>query len=240
VTPLPSAVDGVVFWLGYVNLLLLVFNMLPALPLDGGRVLRAILWQRRGDLADATRTAAKVARAFGRGMIGGGLVLVLFGFLGGVWFALIGWFLLNAAAQEELAAPEGLLGRMRVGDVTIRDLDVVPEGTTLERFLEDDVVRTRHTVYPVVTPTAERRIVGLIAFRDAQRVPRAQRAQHLVTEAMVPLERVRMLDGDALLVEQLGTLLGSPLRRALVHEGGQIVGMLSPTDALRVVDALKR
>lgn len=240
VTPLPSALDGVIFWLGYVNLLLAVFNMLPALPLDGGRVLRASLWLRRGDLADATRTSAAVARAFGRAMIGGGLVLVLFGYLGGVWFALIGWFLLNAAAQEELAAPEGLLGRLRVADVTIRDLDVVPEGTTLERFLEDDVVRTRHTVYPVVTPTADRRIVGLVSFRDAQRVPRAQRGRHLVTEAMVPVERVRALDAGALLVEQLGTLLGSPLRRALVVEDGQIVGMLSPTDALRVVDALKR
>jgi len=240
VTPLPSAVDGVVFWLGYVNLLLVVFNMLPALPLDGGRVLRAILWQRRGDLADATRTAAKVARAFGRALIGGGLVLVLFGFLAGVWFALIGWFLLSAAAQEELAAPQGLLGRLRVADVTIRELDVVPEGTTLERFLEDDVLRTRHTVYPVVTPTAERRIVGLVSFRDAQRVPRAERGRHLVTEVMTPVERVRVLDGDALLVEQLSTLLSSPQRRALVREDGQIVGMLSPTDALRVVDVLKR
>ncbi len=239
-TPLPAAIDGVVFWLGYVNLLLLVFNMLPALPLDGGRVLRSILWARRGDLTDATRTAVVVSRGFGRAMIGGGLVLALFGFLGGLWFALIGWFLLTAAAQEELAAPEGLLGRLRVADVTIRELDVVPEGTTLERFLEDDVVRTRHTVYPVVTPTAERRIVGLISFRDAQRVPRAQRSQHLVTEAMVPLERVRTLDADALLVEQLGTLLHSPLRRALVREDGKIVGMLSPTDALRVVDVLKR
>jgi CBS domain-containing protein len=239
-TPLPSAIDGVVFWLGYVNLLLLAFNMLPALPLDGGRVLRSILWARRGDLTDATRTAVVVSRGFGRALIGGGLALALFGFLGGLWFALIGWFLLNAAAQEELAAPEGLLGRLRVADVTIREMDVVPEGTTLERFLEDDVVRTRHTVYPVVTPTAERRIVGLISFRDAQRVPRAQRSQHLVTEAMVPLERVRTLDGDALLVEQLGTLLHSPLRRALVREDGKVVGMLSPTDALRVVDVLKR
>ena len=237
---MPSAVDGVVFWLGYVNLLLLVFNMLPALPLDGGRVLRSILWMRRGDLADATRSAVGVARAFGRGMIGVGLVSLLFGFLGGAWLAVIGWFLLNAAAQEELAAPQGQLGRLRVGDVTIRDPDVVPDGTTLERFLEDDVVHTRHTVYPVVSAGADHAIVGLISFRDAQRVPRTERARHLVTEAMVPLERVRMLDADALLVEQLATLLSAPLRRALVRDDGRIVGMLSPTDALRVVDVLRR
>ncbi len=240
---MPSAVDGVVFWLGYVNLALLVFNLLPALPLDGGRVLRSLLWARRGDLADATRSAVVVARACGQAMIGGGIVLALFGFLGGIWFALIGWFLLSAAAQEELAAPQGQLGRLRIGDVTIRALDTVPEGTTLERFLEDDVVHTRHTVYPVVTPPLNGgpgRIVGLVSFRDAQRVPRPQRAQHLVTEAMVPVERVRVLDAEALLVEQLPALMGAPLRRALVREDGQVVGMLSPTDALRVVDVLKR
>lgn len=234
---LPSAVDGVVFWLGYVNLALLVFNLLPALPLDGGRVLRALLWARRGDLADATRTAAGVARAFGRGMIGGGIVLVLFGGIGGLWLALIGWFLLNAASQEELAAPQGLLGRLRVRDVMIRDPDVVPDGTTLQRFLEDDVVRTRHTVYPVVSGGE---LVGLVSWRDAQGVPRAERASHLVTEVMTPMERVRTLDGDDLLVERLGDLLSAPQRRALVREDGRIAGMLSPTDALRVVDALKR
>jgi Zn-dependent protease len=236
--PLPSAVDGVVFWLGYVNLVLLVFNLLPALPLDGGRVLRAILWGRRDDLADATRTAVVVSRGFGRAMIGGGLVMVLFGLLGGVWFALIGWFLLNAAAQEELAAPQGLLARLRIADVMIREPDTVPEGTTLERFLEDDVVHTRHTVYPVVTPSGA--IVGLVSFRDAQRTPRAERSHHLVTEAMVPVERVRVLDAEALLVEQLAALLSAPLRRALVREDGRVAGMLSPTDALRVVDVLKR
>ncbi len=138
------------------------------------------------------------------------------------------------------AAPTRLLGCVRVADVAIRELDVVPEGTTLERFLEDDVARTRHTVYPVVAPTAERRIVGLISFRDAQRVPRGRRPRHLVAEAMVPLARVRTLDADALLVEQLGALLHAPLRRALVREGGRVVGMLSPTDALRAVDVLER
>lgn len=235
--PLPAAVDGVAFWLGYVNLALLVFNLMPALPLDGGRVLRALLWMRRGDLGDATRSAVAVARAFGRGMIGGGIVLALFGFLGGLWFALIGWFLLNAAAQEELIAPQGLLGRLRVRDVMIREPDVVPDGTTLERFLEDDVVRTRHTVYPVVSGGEP---IGLVSWRDAQRIPRAERRSHLVTEVMTPVERVRVLDADDLLVERLGDLLSAPQRRALVREDGHVTGMLSPTDALRVVEALKR
>lgn len=235
-TPLPAAVDGVVFWLGYVNLVLFAFNLLPALPLDGGRVLRAALWWRRGDLADATRAAVAVSRACAQALIGGGVVLLLLGFLGGAWFALIGWFLLNAVKSEELATPNGQLARMHVADVTIRTPDVVPAGTTLERFLEDDVVRTRHTVYPVVSGD---RIEGLISFRDAQRVPRAERSRHLVTERMVPVDRVLVLDGEALLTEQLGALLSAPLRRALVRIDGEVAGLLSPTDALRVVDVLR-
>lgn len=235
--PLPSGVDGVIHWLGYTNLLLAGFNMLPALPLDGGRVLRAALWLRRGDLGDATRTAVDVSRAFGRAMIGGGIVLLLFGFLGGAWFALIGWFLLQAAASEELATPSGRLAQLHVADVMVREPHSVRAGTTLDHFLEDVVVATRHTVYPVVAETG---VIGLISFRDAQHVARAERGRHVVEERMVPLDRVLMLAPDSSLVEQLPSLLGAPLRRALVRDDGHVVGLLSPTDALRVVDVLRR
>jgi CBS domain-containing protein len=211
--------------------------MLPALPLDGGRVLRAILWGRRGDLAEATRAAVTVARACGRGLIAFGLVTLLFGFLGGAWLALIGWFVLNAASNEELAAPSGLLARLRVADVAIHDPETVPAAMTLERFLEEVVVGSRHTAYPVV---AGDELVGLISFHDAQRVPRAERARHHVAERMVPRERVLVIDESLALVEQLGPLLSAPLRRAFVSSDGRIVGMLSPTDALRAVEALRR
>jgi len=237
--PLGSAVDGVVFWLGYVNLVLAVFNMLPALPLDGGRVLRASLWLRGGDLGDATRAAVSVARTLGRGMIGGGIVLLLVGFLGGAWIALIGWFVLQGAASEELTAPSGRLARLHVRDVMVAAPHVVAAGTTLDRFLEDVVVETRHTVYPVVDASG-RTILGLISFRDAQRVPRAQRHEHVVEERMVPGPKVLVLDADAPLVDQLGALLAAPLRRALVRVDGHVTGLLSPTDALRAVDVLRR
>src|ERR687891_1456302 len=93
-------VDGVVAWLGYINLLLLAFNMLPALPLDGGRVLRSALWGVRGDFATATRVSAGVGRGFGFAFIGGGIALAMFAdTVSGIWFAFIGWFLLIAAGS---------------------------------------------------------------------------------------------------------------------------------------------
>jgi Zn-dependent protease len=102
--PLPEAVDGVAAWLGYTNLVLLVFNLIPALPLDGGRVLRSALWQARGDFGWATRVAAGIGRGLALLMIAGGLALLVFvGALGGAWLAFIGWFLLQAARAEARA-----------------------------------------------------------------------------------------------------------------------------------------
>src|SRR5919109_4174491 len=99
---LPAARDGVVFWLGYINLSLLVFNLLPALPLDGGRVLRAALWSARDDFAWATRIAAGVGRGFGYLFIAGGIALLIFqGAYSGAWLAFLGWFLLMAAGAED-------------------------------------------------------------------------------------------------------------------------------------------
>jgi Zn-dependent protease len=99
--PLPDAVDGVTFWLGQINLTLLVFNLLPALPLDGGRVLRAVLWMRRRDYLSATRTAALFGRGIGQILIAGGVALaILVGDHGGLWLAFIGWFVVGAAEAE--------------------------------------------------------------------------------------------------------------------------------------------
>ena len=93
---------GLIAWsLGAINLVLLAFNMLPALPLDGGRVLRALVWRSTGDFTRATRTAGGIGQAFGQALIFGGILLLfLTGAFGGLWFALIGWFLFAAAGAE--------------------------------------------------------------------------------------------------------------------------------------------
>ena len=105
---LPEAVDGVAAWLGWINVTLLAFNLLPALPLDGGRVLRAVLWRARGSFAWATRIAAAIGRAFGYLLILGGLFLLVFqGAFSGAWLAFMGWFLLQAAGAEIATSSRG-------------------------------------------------------------------------------------------------------------------------------------
>jgi Zn-dependent protease len=117
---LPAGVDAVAFWVGQMNVSLLIFNLLPAFPLDGGRVLRAVIWARRGDYLSATVTAARLGRRFGQSLVAVGLLLaILLGAFVGVWLAFIGWFLL-AAADGELAAAlarRGMVARLVVPDL---------------------------------------------------------------------------------------------------------------------------
>jgi Zn-dependent protease len=136
---LPSAVDGVVAWLGYINLSLFAFNMIPALPLDGGRVLRAALWQARGDLAWATQVAARIGQGFAYLFIGLGLAMFIFqGSFSGAWLAFIGWFLLQAAGSEaRYVATEAALDGLRVRDLMIRDPVTVDPDLTVGRFMDD-------------------------------------------------------------------------------------------------------
>jgi Zn-dependent protease len=234
--PLPAEVDGVCFWLGYINLSLLIFNLLPALPLDGGRVLRAVLWARKKDFAAATRIAAALGRLFGQVMIAGGLILVIVvGAFGGVWLAFIGWFVLMAAeAEQSMAEVRTALGGLRVADVMVTDPVVVDPELPLDRFIDDVFFRHRHTAYPVVA--ADGTVLGIVSFRDVADVDRAQWPRLRIRDRMRPLDRVVVLDAGMDLSEALSELADSDLGRALVVSDGRLVGLLSITDASRVLE----
>ncbi|MCC6222103.1 MAG: site-2 protease family protein [Thermoleophilia bacterium] len=232
---LPVAVDGVAAWLGYLNLMLLVFNLLPALPLDGGRVLRAALWRARGDFAWATRVAASIGRGFGYLMLAGGIVLFIFeSSFSGAWLAFIGWFLLGAATAEQryLAAREAF-GGLRVRDLMARDPVTVEAGLTLGRFMDEVVWSRRHTTYPVVENGSA---VGLLPFRRVAAVPRGEWDLRHVRDCMLPLDTVPVLDPGDELVEAASALAEGTAGRALVLEDGRLVGLLSLTDIARALE----
>lgn len=234
---LPGGVDGVVFWLGQINLVLLVFNMLPALPLDGGRVLRALLWMRRQDFREATVTAAGLGRGFGQIMFAGGLALVLLtGAFAGLWLALIGLFLIAAATAEmQMAETTDALDGMRVGDFMISRPVSVPSGMPLDSFMEDVFLAHRHTAYPVVG--SDGGLTGIVSFRDVAARPREEWPQRTVADAMVPLDRALALTRDAGLRDAYLQLLSDPLHRAIVVDGDHLAGLLSLTDVARVIEA---
>jgi Zn-dependent protease/CBS domain-containing protein len=231
----PPAVDGVLTWLGEINVILLVFNMLPALPLDGGRVLRSLMWAATGDFARATRRAGALGEAIGRVMIVGGFALLLFaGAPGGLWLSLIGWFVLAAARAETAygVAHEALSG-LHVSDATIRDPVTVPAGLSLRRFLDDVFGPTGYASYPVVELG---RVVGLLAVGDVANLPGDEPDALSVRERMVPLSDVMTLESDADLAEAASELLASSLGRALVTQGHQVIGLISLSDIERIVE----
>jgi Zn-dependent protease/CBS domain-containing protein len=231
----PSAVDGVAAWLGYINLALLVFNLIPALPLDGGRVLRAALWQSKGDLGWATRVGTDIGRVFGYLFIGLGVAMFIFqGSFSGAWLAFIGWFLLQAAtAEARYIATEAALHGLRVRDLMVRDPVTVDGDLTVGQFMDEVARSRRFTTYPVVDGG---RPIGLLAFGSVAALPRSEWDSRRVREAMLPLERVPQLTENETAIDALTALSSPTSNRGLVVENGHLAGLLSITDLTRALE----
>ena len=236
---LPGGVDGVLAWIGYVNLILLAFNLLPALPLDGGRVLRALLWGAKADFAWATDVAASIGRGFGYLLIGGGIALFVFqGAFSGAWLAFVGWFLLGAAtAEQRYAAARQALAGLRVGDLMTAHPITVPSDHTLGEFIDDVAWQRRHTTYPVMD---HGRFAGLLAFRCVSSIPRNQWDSRSVRSCMIPAEEVPRLRPETAAIDALVELSGSTANRGVVLDGGHLVGILSTADLGRALEAPPR
>jgi len=235
VAGLPNAVDGVVAWLGFTNLILLAFNLLPALPLDGGRVLRSALWYLRGDLQWATWVASGVGRGFGFLFIGLGLgMLIAEGAFSGAWLAFVGWFLLQAAtAEARYVATKQALDGLRVRDLMIREPVTVDADLTLGQFMDDVAWSRRYTTYPVLEHGHP---VGLLAFRSVAGVPREEWNTSRVREAMVPFHEVPLLTEAEPAIDALAELSTSDVNRGLVVDDDHLAGFLSITDLARALE----
>ncbi|MGC9974622.1 MAG: site-2 protease family protein [Gaiellaceae bacterium] len=229
-----TPVSGTFFWLGYINLFLLVFNLLPALPLDGGRVFRAALWKAKGDFAWATRIAAAGGRGFGYLMIaGGGLAFIAYRSFSGIWLALIGWFLLGAAGSETrfMHAREALEG-LHVRDLMTREPVTAPANETLGEFADSLSGLARHSTYPVVSNGD---VLGLLPFGAISGRPRVEWGNRLVRDITLTRDRVPFLDSEDTAVDALNELAGGEIGRSLVVHDGKLVGILSISDLARVL-----
>jgi Zn-dependent protease len=197
---------AVLGWLAFVNVSLLVFNLIPGFPLDGGRIARAIAWWRTGDRNRATRFAARLGRGFAYLMIGAGALMFVQGNLvSGVWLAFIGLFLAQAARSAEVqSAISGRIEGLRVADVMDAEPVALPAELPLDRAENEFFLRYRWPWFPVVDRGG--RLVGVVTHDAVAHVPPAERAGRPVSEAMA-----RVDDGSGLRVrleEPLETLLG--------------------------------
>jgi Zn-dependent protease/CBS domain-containing protein len=234
----PSYVDGVAAWLGYINLILAVFNLLPASPLDGGRVLHSVLWRAKGDFNWATRVASEVGQGFAYLFIALGLVMFIFqGSFSGAWLAFIGWFLLQGAkAEARYAATEQALGDTRVRDLMVRHPATVDADSTLGQFMDEIAGSHRFTTYPVLEGG---RPVGLLAFASVAAVPRSEWDTRRVRDSMIPLDQLPLLTEDERAVDALAEL-SAGTHRGLVVDNEHLAGLLSITDVARALEVGRR
>jgi Zn-dependent protease len=239
ISGIPSEADGVAAWLGYINLTLLVFNLIPAPPLDGGRVLHAALWRLRGDYVWATRVAANVGRGFGYLLIAVGIAMFIFeSSFSGAWLAFLGWFLLSAATAESryLLTRQALSG-LHVRDVMTPNPVVVSPDTTLGEFMDNIMVSERHTTYPVVD---DGKPVGLLPFRCVANVPRTEWDARRVRDCLISLDQVPVLREGEDAVDAVAELSQSAGGHGLVLSNGALTGIVSTSDLTRALEARRR
>lgn len=221
-------------WLGYINIGLAAFNMIPGFPLDGGRVLRAILWWTTGDARRSTRIAAAVGQIVAFGFIVLGISRFFAGAgIGGLWIAFIGWFLMEAsrASQVQLETSETLRG-VRVGDVMARDCPVVEGSVSVQALVEEHVFRTGQRCHIVADRGA---IVGLITPHEVKRVHRDRWPRTTVAEAMRPLSELRTVSPDTPALAALETMVAEDVNQLPVVSGGRLEGIVSRAHVLQLL-----
>lgn len=235
----PALLTGMFAYLAGINMLLAVFNLIPAAPLDGGRVLRAALWARWGDRTRAAVAAARAGRVFGYVLIGLGLFQVVFGMgFNGLWLVLIGLFVVNAASAEEQQTrlSAGLHG-IRVGEVMSRQPVVADPDETVSDLIEEVVMRRRLSTYPLVDERDD--FVGLVTLNRLRQVPPEQRATTRLRDIACPAQEVPAARPDEPLTDLLPRMSGCSDGRAVVLDAdGRLVGLLTPTDISRTVQTV--
>lgn len=233
----PTMVVAVIQYVGFTNILLAAFNMLPAFPLDGGRVLRSIVWWRKQNVRVATRIASQTGSALG-------FALILLGFyalftgnaLGGVWWVLIGMFVRNAAAAayQQVVIREALQGQP-VSRFMNSEPVTVPRSVSVAELVQDYIYRYHYKMFPVVDGE---KLVGCVTTREVKQVPREEWERQTVGSIVQKCDARNTVSPSADAMQALAKMGKSGLSRLMVAEGERLVGVIALKDMMRYL-ALK-
>jgi Zn-dependent protease/predicted transcriptional regulator len=225
---------GVFSYLGTINFILAGFNMIPAFPLDGGRVLRAGLWKWKNDIYKATRIASRAGEFFGMLLIVMGVIGFFRGnFLGGMWWVLIGMFLKDAArlGYEQMLLQKTLQGETVQHFMTSLPITVSPK-LSLAEFIERFLYRYHHKMFPVTDDT---KLVGCIYMQDLKKMPSSEWKFHTVKELTVPCSKENTVHPDTEAKEALAIMGTTGNTRLLVVENHQLVGVVVLKDMMKLL-----
>ena len=226
-----SPLASLLLWLGPVNTILGIFNLVPGFPLDGGRVLRAAIWWYTGDLHKATRLASEAGRLFGWVIIILGVAQIVSGMLfQGLWLVLIGWFLTNAAsASYRMLILRDLLEGVSARDMMRTHFESVPAQMRVVDFVENHLMQSSQLLWPVLE---EEQLIGLVTLDEVRKIPAGDREVTTVGAVMRnDLAALTLAPGTEakLVLERLG-VSAAPLA---VVEGSRVLGLLSAADAAK-------
>lgn len=225
-------IGATALYLGFVNVALGLFNLVPGFPLDGGRVLRSVLWSATDNLRRATEIATGVSQVVGWGLLIWGVVRVLSGdIIGGIWIAAIGWFLQGTAqASLQQLLFDARLGRLRVRDVVRPDASGVAPTTTIAELIEGSVLPGARRAVPVV---ADGWMVGLVTLSDIRHVPVGQRPWTRAEQVMTGERQLVSVSPATPLREAVGRLGDGEFEQVPVLDHGRLVGLLTRADVFR-------
>ncbi len=228
-------ITAIVYWLGYINVALGIFNLIPGFPLDGGRVFRSLLWWRTGNLKSATRVASYIGRGVGFLFIFGGIWLIFAGYwLNGIWIAVIGWFLESAASgsYRQLLLQDMLKGHV-ASEIMTRDCVFIPPETTIDRLVNENILTSGRRCFPVASGS---QVVGMMTLHNVRAVPRERWAKETVKEAMTPFDKLQWVKPDEELSSVLRIMTENDINQVPVVQDNQVVGMVTRENLLNFVN----
>ena len=230
----PVAVTATLGYGALINAVLGVFNLLPAFPLDGGRVLRGSVWKRSKNLIGATKTATRVSEGISLLMMLGGFLSIIFGdFVNGIWIIFLGWFIRSGAetSLKQTLVGETLSG-VTVGDIMTRDVLTVPGNITVQQLVSEYFLVHRHGGYPVVE---DGQVLGMVTMHCVRSVPKERRETATVREAMIPCEQAVTVRPTVSALEALNIMARQNVGRLLVLDGPRLLGIVSRGDLMRTI-----
>lgn len=223
-------------WLGYINLALAAFNMIPGFPLDGGRVLRAILWWAMGDVERSTRAAARVGQLIAALFIAFGVFRFFQGAgLGGLWLAFIGWFLLQASSATYLQIRTGsLLSGLSVKDLMSPTFETVDPHISLYDFVNQQLMRTGKRCFLVME---NGHLLGMVTPKEVRQVEPSRWPHKQVIDVMRPVSQIHFVAPDTAAKEALEIMGREDVHQLPVISNGKVVGIVSRAHILEVLQS---
>lgn len=232
----PLYTVGVLAYLAWINWVLAVFNLIPAFPLDGGRILRSALWHFQHDLRRATRIASSIGSAFGILLIAFAIFELFAGnFIGAIWYFMIGMFLRGASqvSYQQLLIRTALEGEPVRRFMNAAPVTVTPE-TSIEQLVDDYVYRYHHKMFPVVTDS-EKHLAGCVTIKELSGIPKQEWPKHKVQEVLKPCSTDNTVTPDADAWTVLSKMSETGVSRMLVTDKDRLLAIISLKDLLNVI-----